>query len=229
MTQEIVKQYAWSENLLKTFTQRKSRSFWWSGKQTVLIGTWMWQQNLSWHHRASWIYHCAIFARTNDYLFLASCFRHMLSFKYLYYMVILSETKTEERYYISLALTVVNCRLSFQNWKKLSQRKLRPRKKKWLAELGLKSNLETSIFWYRESHCQSRMKIGLVIFCFLKNFVCIWNQYRVTVENSGNTEVSKKNKVKSRFLPYLTIYHQAKFPSSLFLYKCVHIHTYIQS
>lgn len=101
--------------------------------------------------------------------FLGLCFCHMQSFKYLYYMVILSETKTEERYYISLALTVVNCRLSFQNWKKLSQRKLRPRKKKWLAELGLKSNLETGIFWYRESHCQSRMKIGLVIFCFLKN------------------------------------------------------------
>lgn len=40
---EIYKQYGWSENLLKTFYQRKSSFFWWSGKQMVLIGTLMWQ------------------------------------------------------------------------------------------------------------------------------------------------------------------------------------------
>lgn len=68
--------------------------------------------------------------------FLGLCFHHMLSFRYLCYVVMLSETKTEERSYISLALIVVNCRLSFQNGKKLSQKKLRPRKKKWLAELS---------------------------------------------------------------------------------------------
>lgn len=83
--------------------------------------------------------------------FLGLCFHHMLSFKYLYYMVMLSETKTEGRYYISLALIVVNCRLSFQNWKKLSQKKLRPGKKKWLAELGQNLTLRPVSFG-TESH-----------------------------------------------------------------------------
>lgn len=51
------------------------------------------------------------------------------------------------------------------------------------------------------------------------------NQYRFTVENSGNAEVSKKNKVKINF--YLTPYYINKFPAqSISLQACAHRHTY---
>lgn len=168
MTQEIEKQYARSENLLKTFTQRKSRSFWWSGKQTVLIGTWMWQQNLSWLRRASWIYQCAIFARTDDCLFLASAFiTCCLSDICTMWLCCQRQRLRKDLIYPWLCCGELQTQLS--EWEEAFSEEAETKKEKVTCRTQLKSNLETGIFWYRESHCQNRVKIGLVMFCFLED------------------------------------------------------------
>lgn len=168
MTQEIEKQYARSENLLKTFTQRKSRSFWWSGKQTVLIGTWMWQQNLSWLRRASWIYQCVIFARTDDCLFLASAFiTCCLSDICTMWLCCQRQRLRKDLIYPWLWLWWI-ADSAFRTGRSFLRRSW-DQERKSDCRIQLKSNLETGIFWYRESHCQNRVKIGLVMFCFLED------------------------------------------------------------
>lgn len=68
------------------------------------------------------------FCQNQWYLFLLTlslCFHHMLSFKCLTYMVMLSETMTEERCYISLDLTVQNYRhVSISVWRNFIRRNL---------------------------------------------------------------------------------------------------------
>lgn len=207
MTQEIEKQICTVRKSAKTFTQRKSRSSDDQENRLYWIGTWMWQQNLSCSAELLEYTRVRCDLCQNRWLpFLGLAITCCLSDICTMWLCCQRQRLRKDLIYPWLWLWWI-ADSAFRTGRSFLRRSW-DQERKSDCRIQLKSNSETGIFWYRESHCQNRVKIGLVMFCFLEdkknNFLCIWNQYRFTVENSGNAEVSKKNKVKSKIftLPY---------------------------
>lgn len=149
---------------------------WGSWKQIVLVGTLMWQQNPSWYHKSflNMVPVGNFWQNQGLPLFAPSwpLFPCMLSFKYLNYMVMLSDHDWGRM----LHILGFSCRelhthklweleeSSFgRNWDPEGESDLLKSILLFTpVELGLTSKRWASTLGYRESHCQSRTEIVLV-------------------------------------------------------------------